>query len=119
MSAINQLSQSPFVKGQFPNPLTGAHLSWISSLSESMRGANGSGSIYSGASVVGGYKAIGGLVSCWLSLPSAGTFAISLPDYINPGPCFFSDGQIVWPATNNVISITTTVPVSGWCTFRG
>lgn len=118
MGAINGLSQSPFLRGEFPNPLRGPHLSWMSSLSELMTGGTGSGLIYSGALQVGGYKAIGGLVSCWLSLP-VGAHSITLPDYINPGPCIFSDGQIKWPSTNNVITITTAIPLSGWCTFRG
>ena len=116
---IRKSNPSPFLRGQFPNPLTGVHLSWFTELSGAMSGSTGSGSIFdSNGKAVGGYKSFGGLVHAWFSVP-AGESSISFPSMSNRGPCHLSDGTTQWPDANGNLTVNPSIDVDGWITYRG
>ena len=120
---LNYLSVCPHLKGEVPNPLTGPHLDWMSRVSKSLQGSNGSGDIrISTNDIVGKYKAIGGVCSCTISLPTAGTYTIVMPsDPTNVAPVHFSDGQIQWGSVDSdkiwTIQVTTTSSVTAYCSY--
>jgi hypothetical protein len=119
MASIKQVTDSPYLRGTTPVKPEGPHLQWQTDLSEALKGACGSGPLYNGPSVCGGYKAVGGLVSCWFDVNVAETATITFPEYTSPGPCHLSDGTVLWAEENNKITIIGPKNVKGWYTFRG
>lgn len=117
--ALRRLPPSPFLRGSFPVPLSGPHLSWFTDLSEAMQGSTGKGTIQDdNGNNVGEYKAVGGIVHAWFTLPP-GIHVITFPSIDNAGPCHVSDGSILWPDSNGRITVSCSVNVKGWITFRG
>ena len=117
--ALRQLPPSPFLRGSFPNPLMGSHLSWFTDVSEAMQGATGNGPLVDAdGNTVGNFKAIGGIVHGWFSV-TAGIHVIQLPTIQFSGPCHLSNGGVVWPDPNGNITVSSDIDVNGWITFRG
>ena len=121
--AYNKLrlnTDTPFLKGEFPNPLKGAHLDWITRVSDAMTGSCGGGNILdTNGNNVGLFKAFGGFVFCTFHVTQSGTIVMPCNPF-NRAPVFFSDGQIIWGSkiSNDwTVDVTTTTAIDGYCTF--
>ena len=115
MADYNKLrlnTDSPFLKGEFPNPLKGAYLSWMTTVSDALQGSNGDGKIKDHNGVeLGKFKSFGGLVMCTLHFTDAGDYTFTMPSNpFNLAPVFLSDGQTVWGTkTDNIWTVVVTV----------
>lgn len=119
-----QTGPSPYLKVESTNPPNGPHLTWMTVLSDLVKGANGSGTMYgvvdSAQHTIGSWKSIGGLVFLGFTLDKSGLWKIDLPGEARyPGPAFFSDAQVVWPASNQLTVTTSTTSVTGWMQYWG
>lgn len=116
---MRQNTDSPFIRGDVPDKLTGGHLDWMTIVSNAFSGACGEGNIKNiDGVVVGQYKAFCGLVMLSVSIdanttiimPSKGKRRIMMN---------FSDGQAIWADNDGNLTITVTNPVEGWGTYWG
>ena len=120
MDKMRSITDSPFLKEEFKNPLTGAHLSWMSSVSDNQQGGTGNGIVRDGnGNVVGKYKSVGGL--CWVgvAVPASSTITITMPSKpAYRGPLLFSDGQSLWGSVDGdgkwTITVTATAALDGY-----
>jgi hypothetical protein len=132
MTAINYNklrlnTDSPFIKGTFPNPLVRGHLDWMTIVSNAMQGSCGDGNISdTKGNVVGRYKAFGGLVICTMhiapeTIGATQTTTIRMPSSpFNRAPVFFSDGTMKWGSkVDNIwtVEITFNSELDGQCNY--
>lgn len=106
--------------------LKGAHLAWMTGVSESLKGTQGNGDLYGNNStenkvVIGGWKAIGGNVDVWFKISKADTWGIPLPVKISyAGPAHLSNGTQVWPdVSTNKLTVVTTESINGYMSYKG
>lgn len=113
------LGKSPWLRGMIPNPLTGPYLTWLANVSDILSGMGGAGDIVSNGEVVGGYKAVGGIVHCWLTVPANGALDVTFPGMKSAGPLVCEDGQTVWPDNSGRAVLTSTSGTRCTITYRG
>ena len=121
---IAQTGPSPYLKVAGVSPPQGAHLTWFTTLSQALQGANGSGKVYGVVDAankeIGKWKSFGGLVFIGVTFDTAGTYKVNLPGVArHTAPMLLSDNQVIWPSSGT-LTVTTSIPsVTGWMQYWG